>query len=156
MSWPPHRPGLDARYQLVQDRAERKLGLDGRERRTLRADKQPRQRRSDDFQTQITAAGTPVSGLDDGILGLVGASALGDELSFDAASIMDGGRVVRGIVEGDADPHVFIPKLVALHAEGRFPLDRLIRYYPFEDINAALSDAEQRRTVKPVLRIGTI
>jgi Zn-dependent alcohol dehydrogenase len=27
--------------------------------------------------------------------------------------------VVRGIVAGDADPHVFIPQLVALHAEGR-------------------------------------
>ena len=91
-----------------------------------------------------------------GILGLVGASAPGDELSFDAASIRDGGRVVRGIVEGDADPQVFIPKLVALHAEGRFPFDRLIRYYPFENINEALSDAEQGRTVKPVLRIGTI
>ena len=60
------------------------------------------------------------------------------ELSFDAASIMSGGRVVRGIVKGDADPHVFIPKLVALHAEGRFPFDRLIRYCPFEDINEAL------------------
>jgi aryl-alcohol dehydrogenase len=71
-------------------------------------------------------------------LGLVGASAPGAELSFDAASIMGGGRVARGIVEGDADPHVFIPKLVALHAEGRFPFDRLIRYYPFENINEAL------------------
>ena len=91
-----------------------------------------------------------------GILGLVGASAPGAELSFDAASIMGGGRVVRGIVEGDADPHVFIPKLVALHAEGWFPFDRLIRYYPFEDINEALLDAEQGRTVKAVLRIGTI
>ena len=89
-------------------------------------------------------------------MGLVGASAPGDELSFNAASIMDGGRVVRGIVEGDADPQVFIPKLVGLHAEGRFPFDRLIRYYPFEDINAALSDAEHGRTVKAVLRIGTI
>ena len=78
-----------------------------------------------------------------GILGLVGASAPGDELSFDAASIMSGGRVVRGIVEGDADPHVFIPKLVALHAEGRFPFDRLIRYYRFEDINEALSDGSR-------------
>jgi hypothetical protein len=83
-----------------------------------------------------------------GILGLVGASAPGDELSFDAGSIMDGGRVLRGIVEGDADPQVFIPKWVALHAKGRFPFDRLIRYYPFEDINEALSDAQQGRTVK--------
>ena len=91
-----------------------------------------------------------------GVLGLVGASAPGDELNFDADLIMSGGRVVRGIVEGDADPHVFIPKLVALHAEGRFPFDRLIRYYRFEDINTALLDGEQGRTVKPVLRIGEI
>jgi hypothetical protein len=82
-------------------------------------------------------------------LGLVGASAPGDELSFDAASMMSGGRVVRGIVAGDPDPLVFIPQLVALHAEGRFPFDRLIRFYPFEDINEALSGGEHGRTVKP-------
>jgi hypothetical protein len=31
----------------------------------------------------------------------------------------------------------------------RFPFDRLIRFYPFEDINEALSDGEHGRTVKP-------
>jgi aryl-alcohol dehydrogenase len=90
-----------------------------------------------------------------GVLGLVGANAPGDEISFDAVSIMSGGRMVRGVVEGDADPHTFIPKLIALHAKGLFPFDRLIKFYPFEDINTAFRDGEDGRTVKPVLKIGS-
>jgi aryl-alcohol dehydrogenase len=68
--------------------------------------------------------------------------------------MMSGGRVVRGIVEGDAEPHRFIPELVELHAQGRFPFDRLVRFYDFEDINEAIADGEQGRTVKPIVRIG--
>jgi aryl-alcohol dehydrogenase len=90
-----------------------------------------------------------------GVLGLVGANAPGDEISFDAVSIMSGGRMVRGVVEGDADPHTFIPKLIALHAKGLFPFDRLIKFYPFEDINTAFRDGEDGRTVKPVLKISS-
>lgn len=43
-----------------------------------------------------------------GTCGLVGASRVGDELRLDAVSLMSGGRSVRGVVEGDADPHAFI------------------------------------------------
>jgi hypothetical protein len=31
------------------------------------------------------------------------------------------------IIEGDSDPHVFISELIAHHAAGRFPFDRLIK-----------------------------
>ncbi len=66
---------------------------------------------------------------------------------------MTAGRTLRGIVEGDSNPDVFIPALIALHAQGRFPFDRLIRHYDFADINAAISDSEAGRTVKPVVRM---
>lgn len=89
-----------------------------------------------------------------GVCGLVGASRMGDQLSLDAVALMSGGRVVRGIVEGDAEPDTFIPYLMALAQAGRFPFDRLITFYPLERINEAVADAEHGRVVKPVVRMA--
>jgi aryl-alcohol dehydrogenase len=46
---------------------------------------------------------------------------------------------------------VFIPRLIELHRAGRFPFDRLIKHYPFADIEKAFSDSAAGTTVKPVL-----
>jgi aryl-alcohol dehydrogenase len=64
------------------------------------------------------------------------------------------GRAVRGIIEGDAIPHEFIPLLIELYRQGRFPFDRLVRYYPFARINDAARDSLNGETVKPILRFG--
>ncbi|HEY0649307.1 zinc-binding dehydrogenase, partial [Phenylobacterium sp.] len=89
-----------------------------------------------------------------GTCGLVGASKMGDELGLDAVALMSGGRAVRGVVEGDADPDVFIPRLIALHQAGCFPFDRLIAFYPFDAIGQAIADGEAGRVIKPVVRMG--
>lgn len=89
-----------------------------------------------------------------GTCGLVGASKMGDELGLDAVALMSGGRTVRGVVEGDADPDVFIPRLVELHQAGQFPFDRLIAFYPLERINEAVKDGEEGRVIKPVVRMA--
>lgn len=64
------------------------------------------------------------------------------------------GRTVMGIIEGDADPHVFIPFLVDKFMEGELPFDRLVKFYPFEQINKAVADSESGVTVKPILRMA--
>jgi Zn-dependent alcohol dehydrogenases, class III len=64
------------------------------------------------------------------------------------------GRSVRGIVQGDAIPHLFIPALIQLYASGRFPFDRLIRSYDFEQINDAFAAAATGEVIKPVVRIA--
>lgn len=89
-----------------------------------------------------------------GTCGLVGASKMGEELRLDAVALMSGGRAVRGIVEGDADPDIFIPRLVELHQTGRFPYDRLIAFYPMARINDAVRDAERGQVIKPVVRMA--
>ncbi len=48
-------------------------------------------------------------------------------------------------------PEVFIPTLIQLYESGRFPLDRLIRHYPFEQIEQAAADSVSGITIKPVL-----
>ncbi|WNM35767.1 hypothetical protein RKE30_38115 [Streptomyces sp. Li-HN-5-11] len=57
----------------------------------------------------------------------------------------------RGIIRGDSVPGVFIPRLVDLFNQGRFPVDRLIKTYAFEDIDAAAEDVETGHTIKAVL-----
>jgi aryl-alcohol dehydrogenase len=75
----------------------------------------------------------------------------GTEVILDMDRIMNG-RMVRGIIEGDSIPDLFIPRLIELFSQGRFPFDRLIHFYPFEEINKAVEDMEKGRVVKPVLR----
>ncbi|MFP1629653.1 NAD(P)-dependent alcohol dehydrogenase [Streptomyces sp. 5K101] len=88
-----------------------------------------------------------------GTCGLIGAAAIGTEVSLDMSSLLFG-RTVRGIVEGDSVPQLFIPKLVDLYRQGRFPFDKLIKSYAFEDINEAVEDAEKGTTLKAVLTFG--
>jgi aryl-alcohol dehydrogenase len=64
------------------------------------------------------------------------------------------GRTLRGIVQGDAVPQLFIPKLIEFHRAGQFPFERLVTFYGFDDINQAVADIESGGTIKPVLRIG--
>jgi aryl-alcohol dehydrogenase len=88
-----------------------------------------------------------------GTCGFVGAAALDTEVSLNVMDIMTHGKKLRGIVEGDATPEVFIPQLIELHAQGRFPFDRLLSFYPFERINEAIADAESGRVIKPIIRM---
>ena len=65
--------------------------------------------------------------------------------------LMQGGRRIEGILMGGAPASQLIPKLIAYYQEGRFPFDRLIRFYPFADIAKAFHDMETGETLKPVL-----
>ncbi|WP_237155618.1 NAD(P)-dependent alcohol dehydrogenase [Oryzibacter oryziterrae] len=88
-----------------------------------------------------------------GTLALVGASAPGQTIPLDLVHMMSGGRSVRGVIEGESNADVFIPYLIDLYTQGRFPFDRLVTFYDFPDINTALQDAEAGRAIKPILRL---
>ncbi|MDP9440116.1 MAG: NAD(P)-dependent alcohol dehydrogenase [Actinomycetota bacterium] len=88
-----------------------------------------------------------------GTCGVIGAARLGTEVSLDMNDLLIPGKTVRGIVEGDSVPDVFIPRLVKLHAQGRFPFDRLVSFYDMDAINEAAHDAEGGGAIKPILRM---
>jgi aryl-alcohol dehydrogenase len=90
-----------------------------------------------------------------GVIGLVGVPSLGDAaLSLPLVPAITFGFRVQGIIEGDSEPDSFIPELIELHRQGRFPFDRLIRTYPLEDINQAVRDQHDGKCVKVVLLTG--
>ncbi|HQS98468.1 MAG TPA: NAD(P)-dependent alcohol dehydrogenase [Novosphingobium sp.] len=89
-----------------------------------------------------------------GVLGLVGASDADAMVHFNETSLMGGGKRVMGILEGDSDPQVFIPELIEHHVAGRYPFDRLIEIFAFDDINAAFAASESGSVIKPVLKVS--
>jgi aryl-alcohol dehydrogenase len=89
-----------------------------------------------------------------GECGLVGASKPGTEFSIDMMHLMTAGRKVRGIVEGDSIPRLFIPRLIELHKQGKLPFDRLIKFYDMQDFNQAIADSESGVTIKAVVRMS--
>jgi len=66
------------------------------------------------------------------------------------------GRKTVHIIQGDAVPQRFIPKMIELFQAGQFPFDRLVRFYNFSEINRAIADARQAHTIKPMLRISDL
>jgi len=87
------------------------------------------------------------------VCGIVGAAPLGAEAKFNVNEVMLPGKTIRGIIMGESLPKVFIPRLVDLHLQGRFPFDKLIRFYGLDDINQAAEDSESGKTVKPIIRL---
>src|SRR5271167_823388 len=61
------------------------------------------------------------------------------------------GLTIRGIVEGDAEPQTFIPYLLDLHRQGKFPFAKLITTMPFAQINEAVAAQLRGEVLKVVL-----
>ena len=89
-----------------------------------------------------------------GVCGIVGAPALGTEASFDVNGVMTTGKRIIGVIEGDSIPDLFIPSLVELYAQGRFPFDKLVKFYSLDQINQAAEDSEKGITIKPIVRLA--
>lgn len=88
-----------------------------------------------------------------GVCGIIGVSPLGTEFTLDMNGILFG-RTVRGIIEGDSVPDIFIPQLVELWRQGNFPFDRLIEFFPMSEIEEAARASEDGSVLKAVLRPG--
>lgn len=89
-----------------------------------------------------------------GTIAVVGAPALGTTAAFDVNDLLIGGKTILGVVEGSGTPKKFIPELVTLYQQGKFPFDKLIKFYNFDEINQAARDSEKGITLKPVIKIA--
>ncbi|KAK5652312.1 hypothetical protein OQA88_10662 [Cercophora sp. LCS_1] len=102
----------------------------------------------------------------------VGAPGPGKSASVDIMNHLTFGKEYVGCSEGDSLPkevslvplngrdeangRQFIPELMRLHAEGKFPLEKFIKYYDVKDYEQAIEDAHSGKTIKPVLTWGSI
>lgn len=86
-----------------------------------------------------------------GVCGLIGVPAPGSEVTLPMPMILDA-RVVRGIVEGDSNPDLFIPRLIELYRQGRFPFDRMVHTYRLDEINQAVADSVEGKVLKAIVK----
>lgn len=84
-----------------------------------------------------------------GTCAIVGAT--GDVTINVQNALMGEGKSMIGVIEGDSIPQVFIPKIIQYYKEGKFPFDKLIKFYKFEEINKAFEDSKKGSVIKPIL-----
>jgi aryl-alcohol dehydrogenase len=89
-----------------------------------------------------------------GTFGIVGIAPPGTPVPGDLMSVVTFGHTIKGIIEGDSDPDVFIPRMIELYRQGKLPFDRLVKTYPLEKINQAVADQHAGKCVKVVLTTG--
>jgi aryl-alcohol dehydrogenase len=68
------------------------------------------------------------------------------------ACLMNPSATLTGLCEGGSDPQTFIPELVGYYKEGRLPVEKLVKFYDFKDIEQAFHDSHTGLAIKPVLR----
>src|ERR1700746_1506914 len=82
---------------------------------------------------------------------LLGSAPPGTDVAIEMPFLQQG-RTVRGVVQGESLPKKFIPQLVDLIVAGKFPIEKMIRFYDFADINLAAQESSAGIAIKPVLR----
>ncbi|HVV08130.1 NAD(P)-dependent alcohol dehydrogenase [Amycolatopsis sp.] len=85
---------------------------------------------------------------------LIGSGPAGTEVGLPLRDLVVGRRI-RGVVEGDSVPQVFIPLLLDLWAAGRFPVEALLSTFPADGLNDAMDALREGRAVKPVVVFDT-
>jgi aryl-alcohol dehydrogenase len=86
-----------------------------------------------------------------GTLALVGVARPGTGAPFEIGASLVRGWTFKTIIQGSSVPQQFIPRLVSLWQQGRFPVEKLARQYRLQDINQAFEDSASGATVKPVI-----
>ncbi|KAF5604283.1 alcohol dehydrogenase [Fusarium pseudocircinatum] len=82
----------------------------------------------------------------------VGAPSPGKTVDVDVFAQLIHGREYVGCCEGDAVPSKLIPFLIEQHAQGKYPIEKLITYYDVKDFEQAISDTKSGKALKAVLK----
>lgn len=80
----------------------------------------------------------------------VGFNGLQHDITIDQGHLLLGRRLT-GVIEGDADPQEWVPRLIEMYRNGEFPFEKLIQTFPFEKINEAVEASKNGSVIKPVL-----
>jgi aryl-alcohol dehydrogenase len=84
---------------------------------------------------------------------MVGGAKMTATVRYNHPDVLLKGKRIVGVMGGGGQSPMFLEDLMVLQREGRFPLEKLVRFYDFADINRAIDDSDQHRTIKPVVRM---
>lgn len=78
------------------------------------------------------------------------AVAFGEEIRINPRELLLG-KSIRGCVEGESVPGILIPQLISLYKSGRFPFDRMVTTFDFQNINQAIEASASGAVIKAVV-----
>ena len=81
----------------------------------------------------------------------VGSAPFDFHLDIEMFSFMVRGVVLRGAIEGQAYPPEYVPKMIQWYREGKFPIDKLMKFMPADDFEKGLEEMHSGATIKPIL-----
>nr|POE62401.1 aryl-alcohol dehydrogenase [Quercus suber] len=81
----------------------------------------------------------------------VGSAPMDYDLKINLFRFMTTGKQFIGAVEGQAYPPEFVPKMIQWYREGRFPIDKLVKFFAAEDFDVGLKEMHEGTTIKPIL-----
>jgi Zn-dependent alcohol dehydrogenase len=74
------------------------------------------------------------------------------KISIDPLNFLLENKRYIGVIEGDSVPAEFIPRLLELHQDGKFPVEKLCKVFPVERMGAALREMHAGTAIKAVLQ----
>lgn len=86
-----------------------------------------------------------------GTLVAVGNTTFGTEAPFEIGESQVKGWTFTMNVQGSSVYPIFIPRLIELWKQGRFPFEKLVKTYPFADIEQGFIDSKAGSTIKPII-----
>ncbi|TKA80054.1 hypothetical protein B0A55_01770 [Friedmanniomyces simplex] len=75
-------------------------------------------------------------------------------LTIDVRDLLSRCVKLVGCLQGDSKPEVSIPQLVQYYREGKFPIDRMTKFYQADDFKTALHDMHTGETIKALLLLA--
>ncbi|KKY13601.1 putative alcohol [Diplodia seriata] len=81
----------------------------------------------------------------------VGSAPFDAKLDVHIFPFMVAGKQYIGAVEGDVQPAKFVPQMIEWYRAGKFPVDRLVKYYKADEWRKAVDEMHSGHTVKAVI-----
>jgi aryl-alcohol dehydrogenase len=81
---------------------------------------------------------------------LIGGAPAGAEFSADHLTTLWGKRIV-GVLGGGGRSRELMGTIMALYAQHRFPVDRLVGFFDLADVEKALEASYAGQVIKPIL-----
>jgi aryl-alcohol dehydrogenase len=111
-----------------------------------------------DFALETTGNGDVISASLEclampGTTALIGAMPVGAKYTMDHFTTL-WGRTIKGILGGEGQSEALLPTLVELHAQGRYPFDKLVTFFDLDQVNEAMAASASGEVLKPVLRMA--
>ena len=88
-----------------------------------------------------------------GTCAMVGGAKMTATVKYNHPDVLLKGKRIIGVMGGGGQTPMFLESLMELQRGGRFPLQKLVKFYDFEDINQAIDDSDNHEAIKPIVRM---